>query len=221
MGAIRPLAGFAPDSNKSFNIPRDTLEPPEALTAAVFPSVDRWVALHDDVNNTEVDKSVTGKATLRMLQYLRRVLIQDSVFLRERWPHLVIWDDPIFKRPDYIAYASDLRVASAAPEVLHPSRALIHPAVQERLDGMERTVLQILADVQHHQQTKAASADSTEAIMILVARVLRKLEGGINIASRISFDGESAVSVPDGSRSNANRKSSDGELSCFYQTYNF
>ena len=209
MGAIRPLAGFAPDSNKSFNIPRDTLEPPQALLATVFPSVDRWVALHDDVNNTEVDKTVTGKATLRMFQYLRRVLIQDSVFLRRRWPHLVIWDDPVFKSPEYIAYASDLKVASVVPEVLHPSRALMHPAVQERLDGMEQTLLQALADVKHHQQTKTASANSTESIMILAAKMLRKLESGINVESRISFDGDCPAFIPDAPGPNTNRSSSD------------
>lgn len=85
-------------------------------------------------SSSSVDQSIGAGATLELFEFLRRVLIQDSVILRKRWPHLTIWQDPIFERQDYIEYAHDLEVAQARVEIQQPSLAQLHQSALEYLD---------------------------------------------------------------------------------------
>lgn len=124
MGTVGILAGFNSHSTKEqYHIARDIISPPAELLAQILPGLDNLIALHNHPDSA-IEHSVTARGTLRALAYLRKVFLQDSVFLRERegWSHLTaMWNHPIFSRSDYLLYAEQLVAACSAPEVVNPS----------------------------------------------------------------------------------------------------
>ncbi|KAM4054330.1 centromere DNA-binding protein complex CBF3 subunit [Hirsutella rhossiliensis] len=48
-------------------------------------------------------------AFLELLEWLREVLLQDAVFLRESYPDHPIFQDPVFSCPEFEAFASKVQ----------------------------------------------------------------------------------------------------------------
>jgi hypothetical protein len=168
MGAVRTLARVAdPESHKSYHIPRDVIEPPEELLEEIFPDLDGWAAKHDDRDNAAgIDQSVMAKGTIRALIHFRKVFIQDSVFLRERWPHLsAIWSHPFFGLPAYQRYAEDLKRACATPEVINPALARIDPECRSYLDSQFATSQDRMTRMEHHITTETASKADMQVLL--------------------------------------------------------
>ncbi|KAM4062434.1 centromere DNA-binding protein complex CBF3 subunit, domain 2 domain-containing protein [Hirsutella rhossiliensis] len=99
--------------------------PPVVLLVQVWPQLDKW---------KELEQNMAAGAFLELLEWLREVLLQDAVFLRESYPDHPIFQDPVFSCPEF----------EAQPYHGH-SKAI--PVVAEKL----RTVLT--------QQTFGASSD--------------------------------------------------------------
>jgi hypothetical protein len=162
MGAVRILAGFsATSSREQYHIAREILDPPDELLQQVFPEVDEWLSKHLDIDNkANIEKSVTAIGTLRAIKYLRKVFLQDSVFLREKWPHLsAIWNHSLFSQPAYESYATQLKEACASPAVSNPAAFHIDPYTREYIDGHFTTLRTELTLLQHKLATGVASKD--------------------------------------------------------------
>ncbi|KJZ71499.1 hypothetical protein HIM_09138 [Hirsutella minnesotensis 3608] len=107
-------------------------------------------------------------AFLELMEWLREVLLQDAVFLRESYPDHPLFQDPVFSCPEFAAFASKVRgTCTRAHEDSHSTaiqKAM--PVVAEKL----RTVLT--------QQVAAEQlAERRHANLLTVARDLcAKLE---------------------------------------------
>jgi hypothetical protein len=70
-----------------------------------------------------------------LLQYLRVVLIQDAVLLKEKYPNLYIYHHTIFQNPSFINYSNDLKKAMCEKE--HPRESqprTAMPLLSEKID---------------------------------------------------------------------------------------
>lgn len=135
--AIRPLAGF-PVQKGSYFLKRDALDPPEALLKKFFPEVDEWLRKFE---NNEVQSDMAGIGFLRMMQYLRRVIVQDSVVLMEKFPNLPLWSHPNFTCPEFLEFkaaANRLLPTIASPFDVR-LRAVV-PIIEQRLQDVQNTV---------------------------------------------------------------------------------
>ncbi|KAM4062386.1 centromere DNA-binding protein complex CBF3 subunit, domain 2 domain-containing protein [Hirsutella rhossiliensis] len=91
------VADFDPEWSGSYFVPR----------ATVWPQLDKWKEAHSSpVSDLGVEQNMAAGAFLELLEWLREVLLQDAVFLRESYPDHPIFQDPVFSCPEFEAFAS-------------------------------------------------------------------------------------------------------------------
>lgn len=103
--AVRGLAGFDP-KRPCFCLPRSSLLPPKILLDMVFPWIDEWTAKRE---SGLVVPTICLDSFLMAMNFLRIVLLQDSVILKERLPNLFIWNNSIFTSPEYQVFQKELK----------------------------------------------------------------------------------------------------------------
>jgi hypothetical protein len=121
-GFIRSIAGF-PQEGKAYFLPRAREMPEEALYSKIWPETDIWLermeAYHPDRTGNEVVRlDLAGSGFLRLLRTLRVILLQDSVIVRQQFPHHPLWKDPLFSCEEYLRFAA--RVESSLVNVVTP-----------------------------------------------------------------------------------------------------
>jgi hypothetical protein len=63
-----------------------------------------------------------------LLLYLREVILQDSVVLRQLFPNNLVWNHPVFQRSAYATFAQ--KVETSLQEKEHPSQlSLLYQAM--------------------------------------------------------------------------------------------
>ncbi|KAJ8537451.1 hypothetical protein ON010_g13147 [Phytophthora cinnamomi] len=86
------LAGFEPARGSVFVV-RASVDPPVALERQVFPQVEGW---QEAINTEAAEQSIASGGFLELLQYLRKVVLQDAVLLQDIVPNHPIWKHSIF-----------------------------------------------------------------------------------------------------------------------------
>jgi hypothetical protein len=164
---LRTMAGFNPEDHGNYYIPRATISPPESLVRALWPWVDTWLSWfnRDDLDkdkgiDPELDlpprppliqkgiqqideKDLAAQGFLRLLDQLRTVILQDSVFLQAEIPTHEIWDHSLFQRPDYKQFAQQLLLSvrtTSTPYEIQLRQAL--PAIADRITTAENNLYQ-------------------------------------------------------------------------------
>ncbi|MGH7974681.1 MAG: hypothetical protein ACREBR_04085, partial [bacterium] len=100
---MRVLAGFGPKTRTYF-IPRDTVQPSESLLSKVFPPVTRL--LEEEANRGTPNIAAIG--FLRLLLYLRKVLLQDAVQLQVHYPNHPLWRHEVFQSQEFLDFKQQL-----------------------------------------------------------------------------------------------------------------
>jgi hypothetical protein len=77
-----------------FNLPR-AVPPLPAFLSMIWPELDQWV------DGAQKPKDLAGTGTVNLLAYLRKVVLQDSAFLIDRYPGSLVWSYPVFRYPEY------------------------------------------------------------------------------------------------------------------------
>lgn len=150
---VRSMAGFPPQNQGNYYLPRAKIQPPSSLLRTVWPWVDEWQAWFDGhvqltdekrapqapsyehihldpaLSAQEDRKDLAGQGFLRLLKELRTILLQDSIILRQKFPYHPLWNDPIFVREDYQAFA--LEVVRSLQAVEEPEEIRIRQIVPE------------------------------------------------------------------------------------------
>ncbi|KAM4061320.1 centromere DNA-binding protein complex CBF3 subunit, domain 2 domain-containing protein [Hirsutella rhossiliensis] len=94
----------------SYFVPRATVRPPVVLLVQVWPQLDKWKEAHSSpFSDLGVEQNMAAGAFLELLEWLREVLLQDAVFLRESYPDHPIFQDPVFSCPEFEAFASKVQ----------------------------------------------------------------------------------------------------------------
>lgn len=136
--AIRPLAGF-PVQKGSYFLKRDVLDPSQSLQQMLFPEVDGWLQKFE---NNEIQSDMAGVGFLRMMLYLRRVILQDAVVLMDKFPDLPIWRHQVFSSPEFLQFRS--AAARTLATVTSPFdiqlRAVV-PLVEQQLRNVQNVVV--------------------------------------------------------------------------------
>lgn len=98
--AMRALGGFHPDQS-NFYLPRD-VSVPETLQRRIFPDIERYEDMWKAKEAGARDLATIGH--LKLLKYLRKVLLQDSIYMMEEYPDLPIWNYFVFQSEEYFAW---------------------------------------------------------------------------------------------------------------------
>jgi Centromere DNA-binding protein complex CBF3 subunit, domain 2 len=122
---MRGMADFEPDYASNYFIPRGTVKPALSLRQRVWPQLDRWRQAHlSSPDATEVvEPNLAAGGFLELLDKLRDVFLQDSVFLRRDHPHHPLFCEPVFASPEYASFAT--AVLAAADTVRHEDPHLV------------------------------------------------------------------------------------------------
>ena len=152
---VRGMAGFEPQAQGNYYLPRAKVEPSPELQQAVWPWVDKWMtwfqsyeSADDDPSDVDSDlqedrNDLAAQGFLRLLVQLRTVLLQDSVVLRAEFPEHPLWSDPIFVRQDYLEFAEQVRVSLLdveEPEEIQIRKTM--PAIAQRLNIVRQSLTQ-------------------------------------------------------------------------------
>ncbi|KJZ68699.1 hypothetical protein HIM_11913 [Hirsutella minnesotensis 3608] len=74
--------------------------PDGPLSAEVWPQLDKWKEAHSSpLSDFRVEQNMAAGAFLELMEWLREVLLQDAVFLRESYPDHPLFQDPVFLVP--------------------------------------------------------------------------------------------------------------------------
>jgi hypothetical protein len=84
---MRTIAGFR-EKRSGFYLPRAKIDPPEALQRQIWSKIDGWLQKYAEfdpyaVNNAVKRPNLAEAGFLRLLKYLRRVILQDSIIFRD------------------------------------------------------------------------------------------------------------------------------------------
>lgn len=201
---LRSMAGFQPGGLGSFFLERAEVTPPESLTRAIWPWVDDWLAWFESEepappsldpageNESPVDRrDVAAQAFLHLLDQLRTVILQDSVILRDEFPDHVMWSDPVFRQPEYAAFAAQIRqslpshrstptaatASSPMPQQLQFQETVM--LIREELEGLRREIARLgqLLDAERQERSNAAR-EQIAALQQHVA-TLQQLNDGV------------------------------------------
>lgn len=132
------LADF--DANRAaYVIERGALPVPESLQKRIFPFIQEERAQYEarlKSNPLDVDESFLG--FLSLLEWMREIILQDSLWLKPRFPSCFIWTSDVFSSVEYHQWAvsmtssmeASMTLVRECPNVSDPAmnRAVLHIA---------------------------------------------------------------------------------------------
>lgn len=153
-----------------------TLEPPAELLAAVFPWVeqeqDRLTQRQASCSNSD---DIALKQFLRLLLWLRRVLLQDCAILMAKYPSCPLFQHPPFNSPVFQQFSS------SALSVVDKAEEEARHALKNLPDNIAASFRGLATDIkmdQHSQRIDtAARLDALDSQLDQVKGLLQQLIG--------------------------------------------
>jgi Centromere DNA-binding protein complex CBF3 subunit, domain 2 len=107
---------------------RERLSPPDELQRQIFPLIEQTDAANQA--NGPDHQDIAQRSFMGLLRWFRIIILQDAVFLREKFPGSPLWNHYIFRLPQFEDFASRLkaearygdamaRVDQAVPDIAH------------------------------------------------------------------------------------------------------
>jgi hypothetical protein len=190
---MRGMADFEPDYASSYFVPRATVKPPATLRRRVWPQLDRWREAHLDLPSASevVEPNLAAGGFLELLDTLRDVFLQDSVFLKREYPGHPLFRDALFATAEYADFAA--AVLAAADTLGHEDPHLVAikkaiPAVNERL----RSITSVI------QTGHAAQATALAQVTGAVNQLAGKLEDFLTGSFSLTFTPGRSRMLPQG-----------------------
>lgn len=117
--AVRVCNGFSRGLG-NFWLPRAGVEPRDELQAMIFPEIEGWEARLNDPEDPAFNSSQSAFKFLSLLKKMRKIILQDAVFMMLEDPHNVLFSHPIFKNDMFLAFFVELRSFNdTTPLLLH------------------------------------------------------------------------------------------------------
>src|SRR5208282_174721 len=133
---MRIMAGHPPQMG-CFEVDRASVTPLDELLSMIWPELDTWKDRFGLEAGQINDLAAMGLTNL--LFYLREVILQDSVALRQLFPSSPIWNHPVFQHSAYTAFAQEME-ASQQDKKEHPSQqSLLYQAMPMLTDYLKAT----------------------------------------------------------------------------------
>ena len=134
---MRTMAGHAPQMG-CFEIRRASVSPPNALLSTIWPELDAWKDRFGPEVGQINDLAATGVTNL--LFYLREVILQDSVVLRQMFPNSPVWNHPVFQHEAYLPFAREVEACLRQEEEGPSQLSMLHqamPVIADCLKAMD------------------------------------------------------------------------------------
>ncbi|KAG2213421.1 hypothetical protein INT47_009095 [Mucor saturninus] len=169
---------------RQFYLPRASVDPPESLCKMIFPDLHLW---HDRLtakqvdpnNNNEMEVTVAAKAFFELLFMLRKTIIQDAVFMMEKFPNHPLWQNSLFSHDLFTDYRE--RMLIEAQEDNDPMNALLRRCVP---------ILEDKIKYRHHDLSTRLDTQSASQEKI-IDYITRLVTGQASISLNISLLGVS------------------------------
>jgi hypothetical protein len=185
---MRAMAGH-PRFIGCFEIPRAGVAPPDELLSMIWPDLDQWKGRFGPELGQIQDLAAMGFTDL--LFSLREVILQDSVFLRKRFPRSPVWEHPVFQHPAYAEFAARMEGAvevGVEDNEQRPTKLtmLTHamPELAEGLHGVRGDVKELRSETRSNFKTMA---EQVQAQSVRTARIEHLLTSG-SLALRMPQD---------------------------------
>ena len=130
---MRVMAGHPPQMG-CFEIRRAGIAPPDVLLSMIWPQLDTWKDRFGPQPGQINDLAAAGLTSL--LFYLREVILQDSVALRQRFPDNPVWNHPVFQHEAYAAFAREVEACQDA-EVVPNQLSIFYQAMPLLADHLQ------------------------------------------------------------------------------------
>lgn len=144
--AVRSLAGFPPKL-KSFFLKRAALDPPEELQRMIFPQLDSLLFKHKK-KHADIDDSRACLGFLELLQFMRVVILQDVVFLKQKHPNFFVFKAAVFKTRLFRDF--ERRLIEVAGETTEPAELKLQQVIPDLLNRIDN----------QHDQTNASMREN-------------------------------------------------------------
>lgn len=173
--AMRALAGFHPEQNNYF-LPRN-IDVPITLQSQIFSDVEK----HEEAWKSKEyeDRDLATAGFLKLLKYLRTVLLQDSIFLMDLYPELEIWKSKVFQNEEYFRWKEN---AVKEVEEIQPPKDLVlqqaMPYLSQKMDDQHHEVIQ---RVTKHYHELFAKAKETQSMLQQIC------DGRAHVSVRVDF----------------------------------
>jgi hypothetical protein len=177
---IRGIADFKPDYASNYFVPRKTVKPPPSLRQRVWPQLDRWRATHLDQPgaNKIVKPNLTAGGFLKLLNKLRDVFLQDSVFIQRSHPHHLMFRDALFATAKYAVFVT--AVEAATDTLCHKDPHLV--AIEKAIPSVNKRLQSITSVIQTKQASHAVTlAQVTGTVNELASKLNDFLTGSFSL----------------------------------------
>ncbi|KAG2199391.1 hypothetical protein INT47_001573 [Mucor saturninus] len=180
---MRVMAGFTVQQGQ-FYLPRASVDPPESLCKMIFPDLDIWydrlTAKQANPNNgDEMEVTVAAKAFFEPMFMLRKTIIQDAVFMIEKFPTHPLWQNSLFSHEMLTDYRE--RMLIITQEDNDPVNALLRrcvPILEDKIKCMHH-------DLSTRLDTQSASQEK------IIDYITGLVTGQTSISLNISLPGGS------------------------------
>jgi hypothetical protein len=197
---MRGIADFEPDYASNYFVPRETVKPPPSLRRRVWPQLDRWREAHLDLPGASeaVEPNLAAGGFLELLDKLRDVFLQDSVFVRRSHPSHPLFRDALFASAEYAVFAR--AVEAAADTIRHEDPHLV--AIEKAIPSVNEHLRSITSVIQTGQAAHTvALAQVTGALTELTGKLDDFLTGSFSLTftpgrSRILPQGYDPAGAP-------------------------
>jgi hypothetical protein len=131
---MRSMAGH-PSQMGCFEIYRANITPPDVLLSMIWPELDTWKDRFGPQTKAGQINDLAAAGLTSLLFYLREVILQDSVTLRQMFPKHPVWNHPVFQHEAYTAFAREIE---ACQEGESPNQlSLIYQAIPLLADHLK------------------------------------------------------------------------------------
>ena len=172
------LAGHGSEPGNYF-LERECLSPADELQRLIFPLIEATDAANED-NGPDL-QDIAQRSFMELLRWFRVIILQDAVFLRDKFPRSPLWNHYIFRHPLFEEFAMRLKAEARdgdEPRMMSISRVIPHVAnvLQEQHRATQAT-LNI-----HHQSNEIRfnNIDAKLQQSINEAEPLRQLLAALN-----------------------------------------
>jgi len=114
-------------------------QPSESLQKMIFPFVD--AALDGMVQRTRAqDTDMAAEGFLRLLKFLRVVILQDSITMKNRCSHWRIWSLSVFTSPLYVAFAEQSMRENTVQDPTDLAIETVVPTIAAALENLQNSL---------------------------------------------------------------------------------
>jgi hypothetical protein len=194
---MKIVSGFSRSQGDYF-LARALFEPPSSLQSKIWPWIEEWEARFDARARRQRweqggldDDDLAGDGFLKLMRYLRAVLLQDLAILQPQFPELPFFRHQPFYGPDWDTYA--VSVQTAVRETPDPPSLLLQRALPELCTILENMRANLLAS--HQRTSQWLFTQLANRLASQEDRTARKIE---SLRSNITISGVANIVLPDG-----------------------